>query len=246
MANTTNYNWETPDDTDLVKDDAAAIRTLGSSIDTTTKNLNPQTTTGALAYRSATANVNTALTIGTTGQILTVAGGVPTWAAPASGGSMTEITSGSLPTGASTVTLSAIPGGYRDLRLVTKNARTGSDGDNIGLRLNGNTGSVYYDNLFVGEGTTNQAPGTLMRFIGSVDNTAANGLAVATFYEYESTTWKMHNSFFITPNETTPANARGQAYQGGSDITSAITSITMYSTGASNFAAGTYVLYGVK
>ena len=86
MANTTNYNWETPDDTDLVKDGAAAIRTLGSSIDTTTKNLNPQTTTGALAYRSATANVNTALPIGTTGQVLTVAAGVPSWATPAGGG----------------------------------------------------------------------------------------------------------------------------------------------------------------
>jgi hypothetical protein len=82
MANTTNYNWETPDDTDLVKDGAAAIRTLGSSIDTTTKNLNPQTTTGALAYRSATANVNTALPIGTAGQVLTVASGVPSWASP--------------------------------------------------------------------------------------------------------------------------------------------------------------------
>ena len=35
MATTTNYGWATPDDTDLVKDGAAAIRTLGSSIDTT-------------------------------------------------------------------------------------------------------------------------------------------------------------------------------------------------------------------
>jgi hypothetical protein len=79
MATTTNYGWTTPNDTDLVKDGAAAIRTLGSSIDTTTKNLNPQTTTGALAYRSATANVNTALPIGTAGQILAVSGGVPAW-----------------------------------------------------------------------------------------------------------------------------------------------------------------------
>lgn len=79
MATTTNYGWDTPDDTDLVKDGAAAIRTLGSSVDTTTKNLNPQTTTGALAYRSATANVNTALPIGTAGQILAVSGGVPAW-----------------------------------------------------------------------------------------------------------------------------------------------------------------------
>jgi len=83
MATTTNYGWDTPDDTDLVKDGAAAIRTLGSSVDTTTKNLNPQTTTGALAYRSATSNVNTALPIGTTGQVLTVAAGVPSWASPA-------------------------------------------------------------------------------------------------------------------------------------------------------------------
>jgi len=82
MATTTNYGWDTPDDTDLVKDGAAAIRTLGSSVDTTTKNLNPQTTTGALAYRSATANVNTALPIGTAGQVLTVAAGVPSWATP--------------------------------------------------------------------------------------------------------------------------------------------------------------------
>lgn len=82
MANTTNYNWETPDDTDLVKDGAAAIRTLGSSIDTTTKNLNPETTTGDIAYRSATANTNTRLAIGSAGQVLTVAAGVPSWATP--------------------------------------------------------------------------------------------------------------------------------------------------------------------
>jgi hypothetical protein len=34
MANTTNFGWETPDDTDLVKDGALAIRTLAGSIDT--------------------------------------------------------------------------------------------------------------------------------------------------------------------------------------------------------------------
>jgi hypothetical protein len=86
MATTTNYGWETPDDTDLVKDGAAAIRTLGNSIDTTTKNLNPETTTGDIAYRSATANTNTRLAIGSTGQVLTVAAGVPSWASPAGAG----------------------------------------------------------------------------------------------------------------------------------------------------------------
>jgi hypothetical protein len=80
MATTTNYGWTTPDDTALVKDGASAIRSLGTSVDTTTKNLNPSTTLGDIEYRSSTANTNTRLGIGTTGQVLTVAGGVPTWA----------------------------------------------------------------------------------------------------------------------------------------------------------------------
>jgi len=81
MATTTNYGWTTPDDTALVKDGAAAIRTLGSSVDTTTKNLNPSTTLGDLEFRSSTSNVNTRLGIGSSGQFLSVVAGVPAWAA---------------------------------------------------------------------------------------------------------------------------------------------------------------------
>ena len=79
MPTTTNYGWTTPADTDLVKDGASAIRTLGTSIDTTTKALNPSTTLGDIEYRSSTANTNTRLGIGTTGQVLAVSGGVPAW-----------------------------------------------------------------------------------------------------------------------------------------------------------------------
>ena len=86
MATTTNYGWTTPDDTALVKDGASAIRTLGTSVDTTTKNLNPSTTLGDIEYRSSTANTNTRLGIGTTGQVLTVAAGVPSWSTPAAAG----------------------------------------------------------------------------------------------------------------------------------------------------------------
>ena len=82
MATTTNYGLTTPDDTALVKDGASAIRSLGTAVDTTTKNLNPSTTLGDIEYRSSTANTNTRLGIGTTGQVLTVSGGVPAWATP--------------------------------------------------------------------------------------------------------------------------------------------------------------------
>jgi hypothetical protein len=87
MATTTNYGWTTPDDTALVKDGASAIRSLGTSVDTTTKNLNPSTTLGDIEYRSSTANVNTRLPLGTAGQVLKVNSGAtaPEWATDASG-----------------------------------------------------------------------------------------------------------------------------------------------------------------
>jgi predicted flavoprotein YhiN len=91
MPTTTNYGWTTPADTDLVKDGASAIRTLGTSIDTTTKNLNPSTTLGDIEYRSSTANTNTRLAIGTSGQVLAVSGGVPAWTTPASGSTFTGV-----------------------------------------------------------------------------------------------------------------------------------------------------------
>jgi len=54
MANTTNFNWETPDDTDLVKDGAAAMRTLGNSIDTSFVDLKGGTTGQVLAKATNT------------------------------------------------------------------------------------------------------------------------------------------------------------------------------------------------
>ena len=54
MANTTNFGWETPDDTDLVKDGAAAIRTLGQAIDTSMQDLEGGTTGQILSKNSNT------------------------------------------------------------------------------------------------------------------------------------------------------------------------------------------------
>lgn len=54
MANTTYFGWETPDDTDLVKDGAAAIRTLGQAIDTSMQDLEGGTTGQILAKNSNT------------------------------------------------------------------------------------------------------------------------------------------------------------------------------------------------
>jgi len=54
MATTTNFGWETPDDTDLVKDGALAMRTLGNSIDTSFVDLKGGTTGQVLSKASNT------------------------------------------------------------------------------------------------------------------------------------------------------------------------------------------------
>ncbi len=54
MANTTNFGWETPDDTDLVKDGAAAMRTLGNAIDASFVDLKGGTTGQVLSKTSNT------------------------------------------------------------------------------------------------------------------------------------------------------------------------------------------------
>jgi hypothetical protein len=54
MATTSAFGWQTPDDTSLVKDGAAAIRTLGNSIDTSMAELKGGTTGQVLAKASNT------------------------------------------------------------------------------------------------------------------------------------------------------------------------------------------------
>lgn len=86
MANpTTNYGFVLPTSTDLVTDLPADFDIALQGVDTRLKALQPGTTLGDIAYSSATANTNTRLGVGSTGQVLTVAGGVPSWATPAAG-----------------------------------------------------------------------------------------------------------------------------------------------------------------
>jgi hypothetical protein len=72
MATTPIYNWPTPDNTDLVKNGALAIRTLGDAIDTTMDTMIPETIFAAKGdLLGASANDTPAvLTVGANGETL--------------------------------------------------------------------------------------------------------------------------------------------------------------------------------
>jgi len=72
MATSPIYGWSEPDNTDLVKNGALAIRTLGNAIDTTMGTMTPKSTftaKGSIAAATA-ASTPANLSVGTNGQVL--------------------------------------------------------------------------------------------------------------------------------------------------------------------------------
>ena len=299
MATTTNYGWTTPDDTAWVKDGAAAIRTLGSSVDTTTKNLNPETTLGDIAYRSSTPNVNTRLPLGTAGQVLkvnsggtapewatdasgmtnpmtttgdtiysssgstparlgigstgnvlTVSGGVPVWSAPVAGGAYTLINTGGTTLTGGSITIGSIPGTYKDLYLVVSNYLP-SSAALLQMRYNGSsTANTYYhvQGTVFGSVLSNTAFNQDQCRLGAMEQntTTSNSLFVHTIFDYANTNiWKHSWGSFVTNGVSNSAQFNWAPMANIWSNTSAITSIDLFpNTGT--FTSGTAYLYGVK
>ena len=130
MATTTNFGWETPDDTDLVKDGAAAMRTLGNSIDTSFVDLKG----------------------GTSGQMLTKASGTDldfTWVTPEIG-DITAVTAGTGLTGGGTsgsvsLAIDSTVATLTGSQTLTNKTLTAPviNGGLINLTLNAQTGTTY-------------------------------------------------------------------------------------------------------
>ena len=247
MAVTTNYSWVTPDDTALVKDGAAAIRTLGSSIDTTTKALNPSTTLGDIEYRSSTANTNTRLGIGTSGQYLTVSGGVPAWGDISAGG-MTLISTTTL--SGATTTLSSIPQTYNSLYLIVRGLTFNTSDKGFRLSPNDVTNLSNYTGMLDNDGespaTQGNASATIYLSSGTdVLRTNANNVWQISINNYTSTTsFKPFNFTGLwgdAAGRNVVANIGG-VFRSNTAITSLVFDVERTNT----FATGTVLLYGVK
>jgi hypothetical protein len=240
MATTTNYGWTTPDDTDLVKDGAAAIRTLGSSADTTVKNLNPGTTAGDIDYyTSGTAKARVA--IGTAGQVLQVNAGAtaPEWATPAGGSdTWTSVTSSAL-SGLSTITISSLT--YNKLVIWAVDTVGSNTSADMRVRFNGSTTLADYDQGFLLQTTTAlrmySYPGLLSAFdVADVGGTGGLWLNL----ENGTSTSKKRVSFVGGGNANTGGHFNGYGYFNGS---AAITSVTVF-LDSGTWSSGTLNVYG--
>jgi hypothetical protein len=255
MPTTTNYGWTTPADTDLVKDGASAIRTLGTSIDTTVftnagnaiqKSI--VDAKGDLIVATAADTVARLAVGGTNGHVLQVdsstASGLK-WDAVAAGGMTLINTGGTTLTGAS-VTISSIPATYRDLQLIVENFMPANDGEQLAFRFNGDTTANRHSTQnAVGTGSFSFAS-TAISVSQSQDNSVSQALTRIDVPDYANTaTWKMLLSYSLNNNNATSTNGSWVFYQGFYNQTSAISSIQLACT-AGNFTSGTAYLYGVK
>jgi hypothetical protein len=242
MATTTNYSWTTPDDTALVKDGASAIRTLGSAVDTTTKALNPSTTLGDIEYRSATSNTNTRLAIGSTNQVLTVSGGVPTWAAPSASLSIAQITTGTVTSGATSLTLSGLTQDYLQFYLTGVTFNSGTPA--IQFLVNGSTSAVYDR---VGASINNTPTitskvalaGSNFTTVGSTFNNSTNGYVITL------TNCKAAGFTNVNVTAFTNTGTNFLSYDGIFKTAAQVTSLVINTDTAAQFSSsGTYTLYG--
>jgi hypothetical protein len=256
MATTTNYSWTTPDDTALVKDGAAAIRSLGTAIDTTvfTNAGNAIAKTivdakGDIIAATAADTVNR-LAVGANDTVLTADSSTATglkWAAPASGG-MTLISTTTL-TGAS-ITLSSIPSTYNDLRLVIRDFLPATDAAELKCRVNNVSTSDTYRSLVSAsaDGPINyNGSSWALTANGGQDNATANGKIVITIYDYANAdTMTVAKVDGVITDSTTPAS-NFWFYNNTCFFrnTVAVSSLVLFPS-SGNFTSGTVLLYGVK
>jgi hypothetical protein len=272
MSNpTSNFNWQMPTNTDLVSQLPADFEVFGQAVDTSLADLkggttgqvlkknsntdmdfvwgtdsagmtNPMTTTGDTIY-SSSGSTPARLGIGSTGQVLTVSGGVPTWAA-VSGGGYTLLASGSL--SGTSLAVTGLSTAYRDLVFIMRDFYCNND-TGLYFRVNA-TSSIYYSARGSYENTDLPATSTYFEPTGSsVDSRDANNAFYWRIFDYANTSSMKMGEAFIANGRATGSNFNFIFSNSLINTTSAITQINLQNDGgATTFSGGTYEVYGVK
>jgi len=186
------------------------------------------------------------LAVGSANQVLTVDSSTATglkWAAAAGGGSYTLINTGGTTLTGSSVTVSSIPGTYRDLYILATNYDPVNDDEQLRFYVNSDNGTKYGNNFAsTGALTFNT---TSARLVYAQDNGTSNALGYSFIRGYTENTWKIFDGVSITNDKTTPTSYVLSTLYGVTNITAAITSITFIND-TGNFSGGTVYVYGVN
>ena len=211
----------------------------------TTGMVNPMTTTGDTIY-SSSGSTPARLGIGSTGQVLTVAGGVPSWATPSSGGGFTLINTGGTTLSGATTSITSIPGTYKHLYLVLKKVYFANTGT-LYMTLN-NDGTNNYSYSGISNVATTLSGISSSSTSGFYLGVMSNSSTVKNLGEwaiwiplYTDTNSVSVHSVCKSYNGTSSSS---RVMDGVYDGSAAVTSIELF--GDANFSGGTAYLYGVS
>lgn len=202
------------------------------------------TTTGDIIYASS-ANTPARLGIGSTSQVLTVSGGVPTWATPASGGGLTLLSTNTISSGSSSLVISSISGSYTNLLIVMNKLYFSTNDQEFRVRLNGITSGNYLYGGFIANGFTSDD--TTQFAAGRTTTNSGNQYPLCgyIFIPRYANSGTVHVSIETTSQEATAGGKRGAYITGNFDAASAISSVTLLPA-SGTMSGGTVYVYGVN
>ena len=149
--------------------------------------------------------------------------------------------------GSATVVFSSIPNTYSHLQIRGINLTNGTDGADLGIRFNGDSGSNYSLHLLAGNGSSafaGSAANTSYGLIGTQAGTSYPVNSVTDILDYANT----NKAKTVRSLSGADENGSGRVglYSGAWYSTGAITSITLLTQTGSFNQYSTFALYGVK
>jgi hypothetical protein len=186
------------------------------------------------------------LAVGANNTVLTADSSTATglkWATPASGGSMTLLSTTSMNTGTATVSVSSISQSYESLFVLILNPTWGTGVAQLFLRIESSSSLQAAGAKMTSSGagiTAEPSSGINVNFSGQQSNTAGNIAAAVQIYNYTSSTHFKPFMFFTGDNASA-------TIQGGVVATNtAVDEISIANQFGYNFSGGSILVYGVK